>query len=70
MSRTTQGLSLGWLDFSEEDRRRAKEYLSQFNAENTLDAWNCLKTLSHKLTGSSDGLPPLPLSFVTLKVTT
>ena len=37
MSRSTQAISVGWLDLSEEDRRRAKDYLSQFNAENTLD---------------------------------
>ena len=28
---------LGWLDLGAEDQRRAREYLSQFNADNTLD---------------------------------
>ena len=37
MSRSVQAISVGWLDLSEEDRRRAKEYLSQFNEENTVD---------------------------------
>src|ERR1035437_1321844 len=32
-----QTLSVGWLDLGEEDQRRAREYLSQFNADNTLD---------------------------------
>ena len=37
MSRSVQAISVGWLDLSEEDRRRAEEYLSQFNEENTVD---------------------------------
>ena len=37
MKATTQSFCVGWLDFGEEDQRRAREYLSQFNADNTLD---------------------------------
>lgn len=29
--------SIGWLDFGEEDQRRAREYLAQFKGDNTLD---------------------------------
>lgn len=36
MSKTPY-LSIGWLDFGEDDQRRAKEYLAQFKADNTLD---------------------------------
>jgi hypothetical protein len=28
---------VGWLDLGADDQRRAREYLSQFNADNTLD---------------------------------
>jgi hypothetical protein len=28
---------IGWLDFGEDDQRRAKAYLAQFNSDNTLD---------------------------------
>lgn len=37
MNRTSQTMSVGWLDLGEDDQRRAREYLSQFNADNTLD---------------------------------
>lgn len=37
MTRTALGISVGWLDLSEDDQRRAQEYLRQFNADNTLD---------------------------------
>jgi hypothetical protein len=30
-------MCFGWLDLGDEDQRRAREYLSQFNAENTVD---------------------------------
>lgn len=29
--------TIGWLDFGEEDQRRAREYLAQFKGDNTLD---------------------------------
>lgn len=32
-----QSICVGWLDLGEDDQRRAREYLSQFNADNTLD---------------------------------
>jgi hypothetical protein len=32
-----QSICVGWLDLGEDDERRAREYLSQFNADNTLD---------------------------------
>jgi hypothetical protein len=34
---TTLCSCIGWLDFSEEDQRRARDYLAQFNGDNTLD---------------------------------
>ncbi len=34
---TSQTVCMGWLDLGEDDQRRAREYLSQFNADNTLD---------------------------------
>lgn len=37
MSRTSQSMSVGWIDLGEEDQRRAREYLAQFNTDNTLD---------------------------------
>jgi len=37
MRSAAQAISIGWLDLGEDDQRRAKEYLSQFNADNTLD---------------------------------
>src|SRR5271157_4606788 len=37
MNRESQKLSIGWLDFSEEDLRDAKALLAKFNGENTLD---------------------------------
>lgn len=37
MSGTQQDTCVGWLDLGEADQRRAREYLSQFNADNTLD---------------------------------
>jgi hypothetical protein len=37
MSSTAQNLCLGWLDLGEEEQRRAREYLAQFKADNTLD---------------------------------
>lgn len=37
MSRMSQSVSVGWLDLGEDDQRRAREYLAQFNADNTLD---------------------------------
>lgn len=36
-TRIKQTTFLGWLDLGAEDQRRAREYLSQFNADNTLD---------------------------------
>ena len=33
----SQSTSVGWLDLGADDQRRAREYLSQFNADNTLD---------------------------------
>lgn len=33
----TQNLCIGWLDLGEEEQRRAREYLAQFKADNTLD---------------------------------
>jgi hypothetical protein len=32
-----RSICVGWLDLGEDDQRRAREYLSQFNADNTLD---------------------------------
>ncbi len=32
-----QSLCIGWLDLGEEEQRRAREYLAQFKADNTLD---------------------------------
>jgi hypothetical protein len=37
MKSAPEAISFGWLDLGEDDQRRAKEYLSQFNADNTLD---------------------------------
>lgn len=37
MGSNPQKLWVGWLDFGEEDQRRARNYLQQFNADNTLD---------------------------------
>ncbi len=37
MRAASQNLSVGWLDLGEDDQRRAREYLAQFNADNTLD---------------------------------
>lgn len=37
MTGMTLSSCIGWLDLGEEDQRRAREYLAQFNGENTLD---------------------------------
>ena len=37
MKITSPNVFIGWLDFGEDDQRRAREYLSQFNTDNTLD---------------------------------
>jgi len=37
MRASPQSVCVGWLDLGEDDQRRAREYLSQFNADNTLD---------------------------------
>src|SRR5437762_12980930 len=37
MGATTQSFCVGWLDLGEDEQRRAREYLSQFNTDNTLD---------------------------------
>lgn len=37
MKAGTLSSTIGWLDFGEEDQRRAKEYLAQFKGDNTLD---------------------------------
>lgn len=37
MSGSPQHMILGWLDLGEDDQRRAREYLSQYDAGNTLD---------------------------------
>jgi hypothetical protein len=37
MRTTPQNMDVGWLDLGEDDQRRAREYLSQFNGDNTLD---------------------------------
>lgn len=37
MRATSQTTCVGWLDLGADDQRRAREYLSQFDADNTLD---------------------------------
>src|SRR6266481_1394459 len=37
MRLASQSTCVGWLDLGADDQRRAREYLSQFNADNTLD---------------------------------
>jgi len=37
MRTANQSICFGWLDLNEDDQRRAREYLSKFNADNTLD---------------------------------
>lgn len=37
MTGMAQRSSMGWLDFGEEDQRRARDYLAQFKGDNTLD---------------------------------
>ena len=37
MKAATLTSTIGWLDFGEEDQRRAREYLAQFKGDNTLD---------------------------------
>lgn len=37
MGRTPAELSIGWLDLGSEDQRRAKNFIAQFHADNTLD---------------------------------
>ena len=37
MNRMALRSCIGWLDLHEEDQRRAREYLAQFNGDNTLD---------------------------------
>jgi|GEM_PF-2218356 len=37
MSKTNEESCLGWVSLGEDEQRRAKEYLAQFQAENTLD---------------------------------
>ena len=34
---SSQSVCVGWLDLGEDDQRRARQYLYQFNADNTLD---------------------------------
>ena len=37
VARALGELSLGWLDLGDEDQRRAKNFIAQFNADNTVD---------------------------------
>ena len=37
MTKMALSSCIGWLDLGEEDQRRAREYLAQFNGDNTLD---------------------------------
>ena len=37
MGRKPQKSWIGWLDFGEDDQRHTRNFLQQFNADNTLD---------------------------------